>query len=209
MNAIFLSGIGTDVGKTVAAAVLSKAWNMEYWKPVQAGELEWTDSDKVREWTAGSVKVHPEAYRLTRPMSPHAAASIDGVRIGLEDLDPPHHEGPLLIEGAGGLLVPINEEGDTMLDLAERWRAPILLVSWNFLGSINQSLLSVEVLHRRAAPVQGILFSGPENPDSERIIDKLAPYPILGRISEGDPGPEFVEREAERLRHLSPFRSRE
>lgn len=209
MKPIFISAIGTDVGKTVAAAVLAKAWGAEYWKPVQAGELGFTDSDKLREWTRGRVKVHPEAYRLSKAISPHAAAMLDGVRIGLEELQLPPHEAPLLIEGAGGLLVPLNEEGDTMLDLAVQLNASILLVSWNFLGSINQTLLSSEVLKNRGVPVEGILFCGPENPDSERILEKLTPFPILGRIEEGVPGPDLVDREAERFRDVLPFSSSE
>ncbi len=205
MRPIFISGIGTDVGKTIAAAVLAKAWEADYWKPIQAGELERSDSDKVREWCGGAVEVHPETFRLTRAMSPHAAALADAVRITMEELHPPKRDAPLLIEGAGGLLVPMNEAGDTMLDLAEQLDARIVLVSRNFLGSINQTLLSSEVLKARGVPVEGILFSGSANADSERIIQKLSPFPVLGRIEEGDPSPAFVEREAERFRDLSPF----
>jgi dethiobiotin synthetase len=207
MKRLFVTGIGTDVGKTVVAAVLAKAWGMDYWKPVQAGELAYTDSDKVREWTNGRIEIHSEAYRLTEAMSPHAAARRDGVRIALEDLKAPLHEAPLLIEGAGGLLVPINDEGDTMLDLAASLQAELLLVSRNFLGSINQTLLSAEVLSQRGLPVRGIIFSGVENEESERIIERMTELPVLARLEEETPGAGMVERNARRFAELSPFRS--
>ncbi len=209
MKRLFVSGIGTDVGKTVVAAILARAWGMSYWKPVQAGELEYTDSDKVRDWTEGSVPVLEERYRLSLPMSPHAAAKKDGVRIGLRSLAAPKHEGPLLIEGAGGLLVPLNEEGDTMADLARELEAEILLVSCNFLGSINQTLLSCELLRVRELPVRGVLFSGAENRESEAIISKLSPFPILGRVEKNEPGPAMVSRFAHAFSGLSPFRQGE
>lgn len=206
MKRLFVSGIGTDVGKTVAAAVLAKAWELSYWKPIQAGELAYTDSDKVREWTDGKLTVLEEGYRLTSPMSPHAAAKKDNVRIALDDLQVPDQQSSLLIEGAGGLLVPINEDGDTMLDMARRFEAEVLLVSCNFLGSINQTLLSCELLRYREVPVRGILFSGAENAESERIISSLAPYPVMGRIPEEEPGPAMVERQAKAFSELLPFR---
>ncbi len=196
MNKLFVSGIGTDVGKTVVSAILARAWDMDYWKPVQAGELDRTDSHKVREWTDGQVEVLPERYRLRGAMSPHAAAHRDGVEIQLEDLTPPDHDRPLLIEGAGGLLVSINEGGDSMLDLAERTACEILLVSCHFLGSINQTLLSAELLSNRGVAVRGILFSGEKNEDSERIIRRMTEFPILGNIPKEEPGQAMVERYA-------------
>lgn len=205
MRPIFLSGIGTDIGKTVVAAILARAWGMAYWKPVQAGGLEFTDSDRVREWTEGKVPVHPEAFRLNEPMSPHAAARKDGVRIRVSDLELPSSDRPLLIEGAGGLMVPLNDDGALVVDLVPRFDAELILVSWNFLGSINQTLLSCEALERRGIPVRGIVFNGPENPETERIIGKLAPFPVLGRIPEEDPSAGMVKRNAEKFGALSPF----
>lgn len=206
MKRLFISGIGTDVGKTVVSAILARAWGLSYWKPVQAGELEWTDSDKVKDWSSGQVPVFPETYRLQRPMSPHAAAKKEGVRIALDDLDPPAIEEGLLIEGAGGLLVPLNDEGDSMLDLAESLDAEIILVSWNFLGSINQTRLSCELLQHRAVPVRGLIFCGPENPDTENFLEGIIPFPVLGRIPEREPGASMVEDEASRFQGMPPFR---
>lgn len=206
MRKLFVSAIGTDVGKTVAAAVLARSWGMAYWKPVQAGGLDHTDSDKVKEWTRGELPIFPEAFRLQEAMSPHAAADREGLRIGPEDFELPDHDGDLLLEGAGGLLVPLNYDGDSMLDLAEYFDAELLLVSWNFLGSINQTLLSCEVLKHRNVPVRGVLFCGPENEESERVIERKIPYPVLGRIPEGMPGPSMVDRQAESFRDLPPFR---
>jgi dethiobiotin synthetase len=206
MRKLFVSAIGTDVGKTVASAVLARAWGMGYWKPVQAGELAYSDSDKLREWAGDEVRVFPEAFRLQEAMSPHAAAEREGIRIGLDDFELPDTEGDLLIEGAGGLLVPLNYQGDSMLDLAERFDAEILLISWNFLGSINQTLLSCEVLSHRNVPVRGILFCGPENEESERVIERNVPFPVLGRIPEATPGASWIEARAKSFESVPPFR---
>lgn len=206
MRKLFISGIGTDVGKTVVSAILAKAWGMGYWKPVQAGELEYSDSDKVKEWTEGRIPVYPEAFRLATPMSPHAAARIDGMHIAPSSFTLPDRTGDLLIEGAGGLLVPLNDEGDMMIDLVLDFDAELLLVSRNFLGSINQTLLSCEVLKERGIPVRGILFSGREDRESERIIEDRSGYPVLGRVPEGSPGPGMVAENAKGFEGLEAFR---
>src|SRR5690606_19559470 len=137
------------------------------WKPVQAGDLNHTDTHKVEEWTT-HVQVLPEAYRLHKPMSPHAAALEDGVRINIPDI--PQVDEPLIIEGAGGLLVPLTDDGLLIADMIQQWKTPVILVSKHYLGSINHTLLSVEVLKARKIPLAGILFMGNELHPTESIV---------------------------------------
>ena len=184
-KAYFISGIGTEVGKTVTSAFLQLALDADYWKPVQAGDLDFGDRDRVQSWTGmDASRYHPERYRLRTPASPHYAARIDGVNIKLTDFELPNTgDRPLLVEGAGGLLVPLNEQ-DTMLDVVQHLDLPVILVSRHYLGSINHTLLSVEVLRGRRCKVAGIIFSGGENPESARIIEKLSGVPVLAELPE-------------------------
>ncbi len=179
----FVTGIGTDVGKTVVSALLCSALNADYWKPVQAGSLEHTDSDFVRSVIPSHLTVHPEAYRLTEPMSPHAAARIDGIEIETGSIQFPNHNRTLIIEGAGGLHVPLNDH-QTYIDLLPVWNVPTILVSRNYLGSINHTLMSYEMLSQRGIPIAGIVLNGPENEETERIIESYTGGTILGRIPE-------------------------
>lgn len=185
-NAFFVSGIGTDVGKTVASAFLQLALDADYWKPVQAGDLAFGDADRVRKYTGlPAGRYFPERYRLKTPASPHYAARLDGENIELTDFTLPERtsDRPLLVEGAGGLLVPINER-DTMLDLATHLRLPVILVSRHYLGSINHTLLSLEVLRNRGVPLAGLVFSGGRNEESARIISKMGRVPVLATLPE-------------------------
>lgn len=179
----FVTGIGTDVGKTVASAILCNALEADYWKPVQAGALDNSDSHFVRSMIPSHLTVHPEAYRLTEPMSPHAAARIDGIEIETGSLKFPSHERTLIIEGAGGLHVPLNDR-QTYIDLLPVWNVPTILVSRNYLGSINHTLMSYELLSQRGIPIAGIVLNGPENDETERIIERYTGATILGRIPE-------------------------
>lgn len=181
-NIIFISGIGTDVGKTVVSAIVAQALNAKYWKPVQAGDLDNTDSHKVRKLCNENVTVLEEKHRLNTPMSPHGAAEIDGKEIILTDFDVPKFEGNLVIEGAGGLMVPMNINGLSLIDVLQVKNWPVLLVSRHYLGSINHTLLSIEVLKNRKIPIAGIVFVGDENASSESIIEKITGVKILGRI---------------------------
>jgi dethiobiotin synthetase len=165
-----ISGIGTDVGKTVASAIISQALNATYWKPVQAGDLDWSDSMKVDNWTDDKVIVLKEQFRLTAPMSPHAAAFLDGVSITQDSFVIPQVEGNLIIEGAGGLMVPVNNEGLLYIDLFQSWNLPVILISRHYLGSINHTLLSIGALKSRNIPIEGIVFVGEENKATESII---------------------------------------
>lgn len=184
-RAFFVTGIGTEVGKTVTSAFLQLTLDADYWKPVQAGDLDFGDRDRVQSWTGMDAgRYHPERYRLRTPASPHYAAQLDGVEIKLEDFElPDTDDRPLLVEGAGGLLVPLNER-DTMLDLVQHLDLPVILVSRHYLGSINHTLLSVEVLRGRGCELAGIVFSGGNNPESARIIKKLSEVPVLAELPE-------------------------
>lgn len=165
----FVTAIGTDSGKTIASAILCKALQADYWKPIQAGFP--TDSDTIRTLLANErhTKIHPEKYILKTPASPHAAAALDGVAISINDFTVPQHQNHLIIEGAGGCLVPINNN-EFVIDLATKFQAEIILVSNLYLGSINHTLLSFEALKSRNLPLKGIIFNGQRNEESERII---------------------------------------
>jgi len=185
MRKLFITGIGTDVGKTVAAAILTEALEADYWKPIQSGSI--TDSDKltVQSLISNTKSVfHPEVYSLTQPLSPHAAAEIDGVEIDLSKIILPISNNILIIEGAGGLMVPLNYKGDYVIDLIKALDAEAILISRHYLGSINHTLLSAEALKNRGIAVAGILFNGAENVASEKVILETTGLKMLGRIDE-------------------------
>jgi dethiobiotin synthetase len=180
----FVTGIGTDVGKTVASAILVEALEADYWKPIQSGAT--TDSDRrtVQSLITNTKSVfHPEVYSLTEPLSPHAAAELDGVEIDLDKIVVPETENTLIIEGAGGLMVPLNYKGFMVVDLITYCKAEAILVSRNYLGSINHTLLSIEALINRNIPIKGIIINGAENKATERVILDTG-VPMLGRINE-------------------------
>lgn len=170
MKRFFITGIGTDVGKTVASAILVESLHADYWKPIQAGDLNNTDTMKVRSLISNTKsEFHPEIYQLTKPMSPHAAAEADGVKINIDALALPITSNSLIIEGAGGLMVPLNDEF-LVVDLIQKLKAEVILVSKNYLGSINHTLLTVEALKKRGIPIAGIIFNGKSNKSSEDYI---------------------------------------
>jgi len=180
----FITGIGTEVGKTLASAIVTQALEADYWKPVQAGELDSSDSMKVQSLINNDTsKFHPEGYRLNHPMSPHAAAERDGVEIDISSFEMPRTDNHLVIEGAGGLLVPLNKK-NTILDLIANLKCEVILVSRHYLGSINHTLMSIELLKQRNIPIKGILFNGNENKDTESIIKEMTGIEVLGRIDE-------------------------
>ena len=192
-----ISGIGTDVGKTVASAIIAQALDATYWKPVQAGDLHFTDSMKVDQWTDDKVAVLAERYRLNEPMSPHAAAEIDGVSIQAGDFEIPTVSGNLIVEGAGGLMVPVNTNGLIYIDLFQNWNIPVILISRHYLGSINHTLLSVEALRSRNIPIQGIIYVGDENTHTESIIAKITGLTVIGRIPlVNDVNASFIKEQA-------------
>ncbi|MDX5984248.1 dethiobiotin synthase [Sphingomonas echinoides] len=184
---IVITGTDTDVGKTVFAAALTGALNAHYWKPVQAGLDPSADRDSVAALSrVPASHILPEAYRLATPCSPHRAAEIDGVTIDPLRLTPPEVNGPLVVEGAGGVLVPVTREL-VFADLFARWGCPVVLVARTALGTINHSLLSIEALRQRGVPLLGIAFIGDENADTEATIVQLGGVKRLGRLPRLDP----------------------
>lgn len=179
MKKYFVTAIGTDSGKTLVSAILCKALQADYWKPVQSGSP--TDSTTMATWCP-EVKIHPEAYLFQLPASPHAAALAEGREIKLEHITAPVTTKPLIIEGAGGCLVPLNDR-DFVIDLAQQLQAQVVLVANLYLGSINHTLLSWRLLQERNLPVAGIIFNGPENRESERIILHHTAYKKLLHIA--------------------------
>ncbi len=179
-----VAGIGTEIGKTVVSAVLTEAVQADYWKPVQAGGLDDSDTDAVRRLISNPhSRFHLEAYRLTQPMSPHAAAAADGVTIRLDAFRLPQTSNALVIELAGGLMVPLNDQ-DLNIDLVAQLGLPVVLVSRNYLGSINHTLLSVAVCQSRSIPIAGLVFNGPTVPTTESLILKYTQLPCLGRVGQ-------------------------
>lgn len=170
MKHYFVSGIGTDVGKTIASAILVEALEADYWKPIQAGELNNTDTMKVHSLISNKKSVlHTERYLLSQPQSPHAAAAFDGIEIDIKTIQIPETKNTLIIEGAGGLMVPLNNKY-LVIDLIQQLKAEVILVSQNYLGSINHTLLSVEALKSRNIAIAGIVFNGERNNASEELI---------------------------------------
>lgn len=195
-----VTGIGTDVGKTVVSAIVSEALQSSYWKPVQAGDLDNSDSIKIGKLT-DHVTVLKEGFCLTQPMSPHAAAEIDGVKIELEDFTIPEVEGNLIVEGAGGLMVPINSDGLTYADVFQKWNLPAIVVSRHYLGSINHTLMTIEILKSRNVEIEGIIFVGDENQATESIILNNTELKMIARIPMAEElNKAFILSEAEKLR---------
>ncbi|MDA9554599.1 dethiobiotin synthase [Pelobium sp.] len=180
----FVTGIGTEIGKTVTSAVLVEKLKADYWKPIQSGELDHSDSMKVKSLIYNNKSIfHQEAYRLTKPYSPHYSAELDGIEISLTKIQTPETTNTLIIEGAGGLMVPVNQD-QLMIDLIKQLDVEVILVSKNYLGSINHTLLSVEALNNRGIAIKGIIFNGQETPSTELIIQKLTKLNVIGRIPE-------------------------
>ncbi|MGB1042735.1 MAG: dethiobiotin synthase [Tenacibaculum sp.] len=181
-NKYFITGISTEVGKTVASAIVTEALNADYWKPVQAGELDNCDTKKVEKLISNTTSIfHPNAFALHTPMSPHAAAEIDKITISASLIKEPNTTNNLVIEGAGGVLVPLNDT-ETILDLIQP-DYKVIVVSRHYLGSINHTLLTVNLLKEKGFEV-AIIFSGEAHPTTESIIKKMTNVSIIGRIDE-------------------------
>lgn len=182
MMPIVVTGTDTDVGKTVFAAALAAALDATYWKPVQAGLAPRSDADSVAALSGlPPHRILPEAYRLTTPCSPHRAAAIDGITIDPARLTLPDVDGPLVVEGAGGVLVPVTPDM-LFADLFARWGCPVVLVARTALGTINHSLLSIEALRARGVPILGIAFVGDAQLDSEATVVRIGGVARLGRL---------------------------
>lgn len=176
----FITGIGTDVGKTIAAAIVTEALKADYFKPIQAGDLEYSDTHKVKELVSNdTTKFHPNSYALKTPMSPHAAAEIDNIEIDLNAIEFPDTDNHLVVEGAGGLLVPLNDE-NTILDLVGP-TDKVIVVSRHYLGSINHTLMTIWLLKEQGFKVS-VIFNGDEHKTTEDIIKKMTDVHVIGRI---------------------------
>jgi dethiobiotin synthetase len=181
-NKCIITGTDTDIGKTVFAAMLMLTLDASYWKPVQAGVSEDIDTRTAQNLTGlPDERFFPERYILTEALSPHRAAELDGVEIDLENLNPPEFDGTLLIEGAGGLMVPLTRK-NLQINLFKRWNIPVILCARTQLGTINHTLLSLEALWTRKIPVHGIAFIGDDNPDTIRTIGEVSGVKVLGRL---------------------------
>ncbi|NNT70863.1 dethiobiotin synthase [Flavobacterium sp. IMCC34852] len=178
---IFITGIGTDVGKTVASAIVTEALEADYWKPVQAGDLALSDTHKVKAKISNpNSQFHQNAYALNTPASPHLAAALDGIVIDLKKITEPKTNNHLVVEGAGGVFVPLNDQ-DCVIDLIQP-DYKVIVVSRHYLGSINHTLLTIEALQNRKIKVAGIIFSGDENKATEDIILNKTGVKCIGRI---------------------------
>lgn len=180
---IFITGISTDVGKTIASAIITESLEADYWKPIQAGDLDQSDSHKIKSYLSNSkTKIHPNSYALNTPASPHLAAEIDGIVIDVQKINEPQTQNHLVIEGAGGLFVPLNQT-ETIADLIKP-DYKVIVVSRHYLGSINHTLLTIEALQHRNIKIAGIIFSGDENPATESLILNKTGVSFLGRIEQ-------------------------
>ncbi len=180
---LFITGISTDVGKTIASAIIVEALQADYWKPIQAGDLEHSDTHKVQALISNTQsQFHPNSYALQTPASPHLAAAKDGITIDLNQIQEPATTNHLVIEGAGGILVPLNDT-QSVVDLIQS-DYKVIVVSRHYLGSINHTLLTVEALQSRKIQVAGIIFSGNENTSTESIILSRTSISCIGRIAQ-------------------------
>ena len=182
MSAIVVTGTDTGIGKTVFSAGLAGLLDAAYWKPIQSGLDEETDTSVVARLAGlSSERIIPEAYRLSRPLSPHRAAELDGVTIDPDRLALPSPGRKVVVEGAGGLMVPLTRSY-LFVDLFASWRAPVVLCARTGLGTINHTLLSIEAMRQRGVPLLGVAFIGDSMPDTERTIAKFGSTSVLGRL---------------------------
>jgi len=184
VKSFFVTGIGTGIGKTIVSAVLTEKLKADYWKPVQSGDLDNSDTLRVKSLVSNGLSVfHQETYRLTQPYSPHKSAAIDGIVIDAEKFISPKTTNNLIIEGAGGLMVPLNDHF-LMIDLVKKLDVSVVLVSQNYLGSINHTLLSIATLKQYGISIAGIIFNGKSDEYSESYILQYTGVRLLGRLPE-------------------------
>jgi len=183
---IFVTGIGTGVGKTLISAILVEKFKADYWKPVQSGDLDHSDTMFVKNLVSNrQSQFHPESYKLTQPFSPHKSAAIDGIKIDPEMINLPRTDNTLIIEGAGGVMVPLNERY-LIIDLIKKLESSVILVSKNYLGSINHTLLSINALKQYQIPIKGIIFNGNKDIYTKEFILDYTGVESLGHIPDFD-----------------------
>lgn len=181
-NKYFVTGIGTGIGKTIVSAILTEKLKADYWKPIQSGDLAQSDSLAIESLISNlKTKIHPETYRLNNPLSPHLSAKLDGVEIQLNQFKLPETENTLIIEGAGGLMVPLNNK-ELILDLIKYLNLEVILISQNYLGSINHTLLTINTLKQHNVSIKGVIFNGETNLESESYILNYTQINHLGNI---------------------------
>jgi dethiobiotin synthetase len=180
---IFITGTDTNIGKTIISAWLCVHFNASYWKPVQSGSKEdEIDSRVVKKILNGDdEKIIPEKYILEAPLSPHLAAQMEGKYIQMSELELPDTKENLIVEGAGGILVPINNEA-TMLDLVQQIKIPVIIVARSALGTINHTCLTIEALKGRKIPILGVIMNGPKNENNKKAIEKYGGFPVLDEV---------------------------
>jgi dethiobiotin synthetase len=197
IKGLFITGIGTDVGKTIASAVITKALEADYWKPVQCGDLDNSDSIKIARLTV--LETLSEAFKLNAPMSPHAAADLEGVELNIDKIEVPQTHKTIVVEGAGGIMVPLNSR-ETYLDLMLKLNLPVVLVTRHYLGSINHTMLSWKVLKETGLNVVALVISGKAHETTESHFATQMDVPFI-RINElVELNPETSATEAERLK---------
>ncbi|CEJ69347.1 ATP-dependent dethiobiotin synthetase BioD [Chryseobacterium oranimense G311] len=199
MNKLFITGIGTEVGKTICSAVLVEYFKADYWKPLQSGDLDNSDSHKIEHCTKNTI-CHPEAYRFELAASPHQSAAEEHIEIDIENFKLPKTDNNLIVEGAGGLMVPLSDHV-FMIDLIEKLSLPVGLVVRNYLGCINHTLLSVMALYQKEIKLQFLILNGTFPPDTERVITGFIKKETrIIRIPEMDrPTKESIKAAAEQL----------
>ncbi len=183
MKKLFITGISTDVGKTIASAIITEALEADYWKPIQAGDLDNSDSHKIQYYISNDKSViHENSYKLNTPASPHFAAEKDGITIDLKIIIEPKTKNHMVVEGAGGVLVPLNNN-NFVIDLVQP-DYQIIIVSRHYLGSINHTLLTIEAIKNRGLSIAGIIFNGNENKPTESLILNHSKLKFIGRIND-------------------------
>ncbi|MDP3556657.1 MAG: dethiobiotin synthase [Bacteroidota bacterium] len=205
MNRYFITGIGTDVGKTIVSAVLTEALKADYWKPLQCGVSGGTDKDLVSSLISNTTTVcHKEGYCFDEPVSPHLAASLANQKIKLEQMHLPDTNNNLIIEGAGGIMVPLNDS-NYVIDLAQEFEADVILVCRNYLGCINHSLLSIDYLVKNNFPIKGLVLVGNFDKAVKLAITNYSELPLLAEIPEmTDISKESIFNQAQKI-NLSLF----
>lgn len=179
----FITGIGTGIGKTIASAVITEKLKADYWKPIQSGDLAQSDSLTIEHLISNNETViHPETYRLNQPLSPHLSAKLDGIEIELSKFQLPKTDNNLIIEGAGGLMVPLNDK-ELILDLIKYLDLEVILISQHYLGSINHTLLTINTLKQHNIKIKGIIFNGDKNLESQSYILNYTGINHIGNIS--------------------------
>lgn len=205
MKKFIIAGIGTEVGKTVVSAILTTCLKGDYWKPIQCGDEEDSDTAMMKKLIDTAIySIHEPIYSLQAPLSPHHAARLENISIRLDNIVPPQTTRPLIIESAGGIFVPLSTK-TLSFDLFKSWNIPWIVVSRHYLGSINHTLLTIDALKRNNISIAGIIFNGPPNHDSEGTILEISQVPVLGRLfPESNINPQIIQRYAKLWQpHLS------